>query len=242
MRNEPDWGRIVSRCANISFNRSILGARVDVFPGTSDVYLLDPIQFAANVVGLADARVTRSATGGQLTAGGLWTAPNVVGVYKVTATSVVRPDLNGSATITVRGPGSCTLESQRALLDGSYDVIGRNTDCRYPNGTQSPFGEFLDGGGSLNLTNGVMTFSDGVSKTTGSGNYTCSGFGFSSSPPAPGASKVAAFRKNFDGQLTVFADLAHPINPLYISAADPGTRRNATVSVSSALSWSRTRP
>ncbi len=61
---------------NISFNRSVLGARVDVFPATSEVYVGEgPIQFSANVVGLADARVTWSVTGGQITAEGLWTTP-----------------------------------------------------------------------------------------------------------------------------------------------------------------------
>ncbi len=135
-------------------------------------------------------------------------AQNTAGTYKVTATSVVRPDLNGSGTITVRSASTCTPQSVQAALDGSYDVIPGSMSCRLPNGEPGPFDEFLNGGGSLNLTDGVMTFSDGIKSTTGPGNYSCSGFGFSSSPPASGASTVSAINVDFSGQLRVNANLA----------------------------------
>jgi RHS repeat-associated protein len=45
--------------------------------------------------------VTWSASGGTISAGGLWTAPNLHGTYSVTATSIVDPTQSGTVTVTV---------------------------------------------------------------------------------------------------------------------------------------------
>ena len=164
---------------NISFNRSVLGARVDVFPTDSQVFVGSNMQFSANVIGLADTRVTWSATGGQINAGGFWTTPNAAGTYTVTATSVARPDLNGSATITVRSASTCTPESVQTALDGTYDVISQIGGSLVGACLQ-----FQDSG-SLNLSGGVMTFSNGFSPSRG--GYVCpSGFSGLTFPDRPG--------------------------------------------------------
>ncbi len=61
-------------------------------------------QFSATVVGSANPAVTWTATGGTISATGLFTAPAAAGNYSVTATSVADATSSGSATVTVLPP------------------------------------------------------------------------------------------------------------------------------------------
>ena len=63
-------------------------------------------QFSATVTGASNKAVTWSASGGTLTAAGLFTAPQLGGSYAVRATSVVDSKGIGTALATVSGSGS----------------------------------------------------------------------------------------------------------------------------------------
>ena len=60
-------------------------------------------QFSANVIGMTNTAVAWSATGGTISASGLYTAPATTGTYVVTATSVSDAAKSASATVTVAG-------------------------------------------------------------------------------------------------------------------------------------------
>lgn len=68
--------------------------------------------FGAYVTGLANRDVTWTATGGSVSGDALatYTAPASAGNYTLTATSVARPDLKGSATAVVVQAGSATWD------------------------------------------------------------------------------------------------------------------------------------
>jgi hypothetical protein len=63
-----------------------------------------PQAFSAIVTGGATNGVTWSATGGSITSGGAWTAPNTAGTYTITATSTDEPSVYASTTVTVTKP------------------------------------------------------------------------------------------------------------------------------------------
>jgi hypothetical protein len=72
-------------------------AKASLFAGEAQV-------FVAKVVAEADGTVTWSVDeedGGTITSGGVYTAPKVQGVYRVSATSTVNPQKKASATVTV---------------------------------------------------------------------------------------------------------------------------------------------
>lgn len=95
--------------------------------GTVSVQVLNPplrIEAGAQVVcvaavaGTGNTGVTWSASGGTITADGLWTAPSTSGPATVTATSLADPTKTGSATITVaRLPRFTSVPPTRANLD-----------------------------------------------------------------------------------------------------------------------------
>ncbi len=58
------------------------------------------------VTGAADTSVTFSASGGTITAAGLYTAPSTAGGYAVRATSVADPRVSAVASVTVTGGGA----------------------------------------------------------------------------------------------------------------------------------------
>lgn len=80
---------------------------VTVSPATATIAKEAQVQLSAAVVGtnFASQEVTWTVTAGEITAGGLFTAPNEDATVTVTATSVVDSTKTGTATITV-GAGS----------------------------------------------------------------------------------------------------------------------------------------
>jgi len=58
-------------------------------------------QFAATVTGSGNSAVTWSASGGSISASGMYTAPNTAGSYTVKATSMADASMSASATVTV---------------------------------------------------------------------------------------------------------------------------------------------
>ena len=74
---------------------------VTVSPTAASIQTSSMQQFTATVTGSANTSVNWSATGGTVSAAGLYTAPNAAGTYTVTATSAADSTKSASAQVTV---------------------------------------------------------------------------------------------------------------------------------------------
>lgn len=126
-------------------------------------------QFTAAMQGVSNGAVTWSATGGAISASGLYTAPSQVGNYTVTATSALDPALTASATVSV-----------------FVFTISPTTATVAPSSSQQ-FAATIQG-----LTNTSVTWSvDGVAGgDANTGTITANGL--YSAPAAIGAHKITA--------------------------------------------------
>jgi hypothetical protein len=83
-----------------------LGVRVTISPTAATLPVGGTRTFSAAVTGTSNTVVTWSiqegASGGSITSGGVYTAPNVPGTYHVVATSQADPTKHATATITVQ--------------------------------------------------------------------------------------------------------------------------------------------
>ena len=79
---------------------------VTVSPATASLAPAGTQQFTATVTGATDTAVSWSASGGTITAAGLYTAPATGGGYVVRATSAADPARSGTAIVNVTGQGS----------------------------------------------------------------------------------------------------------------------------------------
>jgi len=80
------------------------GASVDVQPAAPQVFPGGLVHFAGTVAGATTTvswSIQEGASGGNITGGGLYTAPGSTGQYHVVATSVSSPGIFGTATVTV---------------------------------------------------------------------------------------------------------------------------------------------
>ena len=77
---------------------------VSLTPGSASLTAGGTQQFTATVTGTSNTAVTWSASGGSISASGLYTAPATAGAYTVTATSAADPTKSASATVTVSMP------------------------------------------------------------------------------------------------------------------------------------------
>ncbi|HEX2572786.1 MAG TPA: kelch repeat-containing protein [Polyangia bacterium] len=86
--------------------------------------------FSATLTGLTDTRVTWTATGGQITSAGVYTAPITPGDYVVTARSAAVPAVTAAVTVTVLPPLDPTLAAAHVaptitrLPDGRALIAG----------------------------------------------------------------------------------------------------------------------
>ena len=74
---------------------------VSISPGTATVKTGASQQFVAAVTGSSNTAVTWSASGGTISAAGMYTAPGTAGTYTVKATSAADTTKSASATVTV---------------------------------------------------------------------------------------------------------------------------------------------
>jgi len=77
---------------------------VAISPTSASILTNGTQQFTATVTGSSNKAVTWSATGGSVSSGGLYTAPNTAGSFTVNATSVADNTKSASATVTVSAP------------------------------------------------------------------------------------------------------------------------------------------
>lgn len=80
-------------------------------------------QFAATVLGAADAGVSWSASAGGIDAGGLFTAPASYGTVAITATSLANPSVQATATAVV----SSSAPGQAFLYDANGNLLSDGT-------------------------------------------------------------------------------------------------------------------
>ncbi|MFO0582306.1 MAG: Ig domain-containing protein [Anaeromyxobacter sp.] len=96
------------------------GIEVAVSPPAAQVLTSGTQAFAATVTNAAAVTVTwtvqEGATGGSVSAAGLYTAPGTAGTFHVVATSTADPTRQGSATVTVKAPPPPT---QLAITTGA---------------------------------------------------------------------------------------------------------------------------
>ncbi len=108
--NTPEYYAVMNAYAAINVGTAAPnGVAVSVTPATATVQAGASFQFAASVTGSTNTAVTWTATGGTITASGLFTAPASAGTYTVKATSAADTTKSASATVTVTAPGSVSI-------------------------------------------------------------------------------------------------------------------------------------
>ena len=114
------WAELLDPEAILLFENELDFCRIEitVTPPSDTVSAGRQRQFTATASGLihsGNGAVNWSATGGSITAEGLYTAPSSPGTYEVEATSAVNPARSSTATVTVTAPAietySCTTRS-----------------------------------------------------------------------------------------------------------------------------------
>jgi len=88
---------------------TVSAVAVSIAPGSASLPTGGTQQFTATVTGSSNTAVTWSATGGTISASGLYTAPATAGTYTVTASSSANTSASASATVTVSAPVQHTV-------------------------------------------------------------------------------------------------------------------------------------
>ena len=107
----------------VASSTSFTAIAVTISPASATVALGANKTFTATVTGSTTRTVTWATTGGSITSGGIYTAPNLVGTYSVTATSVADPTKSASSVVTV--PISVAVFPSPITMDqGSVHYFG----------------------------------------------------------------------------------------------------------------------
>jgi hypothetical protein len=107
-----------SASANVSVTSSVV--TVTISPTSVNLPMNGIQQFAASVTGTVNTAVTWSATQGNITAAGLYTAPASQVVATITATSVADPTKSASANALVGGAGSTLAQTAAVMQPGTW--------------------------------------------------------------------------------------------------------------------------
>jgi len=185
---------------------------VSISPGTASLTVGGTQQFTATVAGTTDTAVTWSTTGGTITTGGLYTAPNTAGTYSVTATSVADPTKSAAATVTVTATAP-PVAGQLSVTPVSFTFGVVNV------GTSSPVQT-----GTLTATNGDVTIT--TDTLTGAG-FILSGLSF---PFTITSGNSANFYLNFapvssgntSGTLSFTSNASNTFHPIVLSGTGAG--------------------
>jgi C1A family cysteine protease len=115
-----------SGTATINVFQQADGISVSVVPSSAQLLIGGAQLFTANVSGgSGNTNVTWGASGGDITPGGLYTAPNTPGMYMVIATSVEDTSKSGSATVTVI-PIEINIVNPKAMFVGETEIFVAN--------------------------------------------------------------------------------------------------------------------
>ena len=142
---------------------------VTISPTSATVTTGGTQQFTATVQNTSNTAVTWLATGGTISAGGLYTAPGTAGTYSVTATSVADTSKSASATVTVTAAGSSpNLTVDGALTYQTMIGMGLNVNSwGWKNGELAPALDLLLNTAGTNFWKIYINESDWVAPETG---------------------------------------------------------------------------
>jgi hypothetical protein len=149
--------------SNVMINGAGFGPVVSISPAKAILNAGGTIQFTAIITAVNSEPVNWSATGGNVTSGGVYTAPNAAGTYTVTAASASDPAVKASASITVTGAPDTTPPVISAVtatnVTASSAVINWTTN--EPSDTQVEYGTSTSYG-SLSTQNPTLVTSHSV--------------------------------------------------------------------------------
>ena len=195
---------------------------IAVLPSSSSLALGTSQQFSANVSGTSNTAVTWKASGGNISSGGMYTAPMSAGSFVVTATSMADTSKSASAAVAVTATVAVTISPGSASLS---------------TGGSQQFTAAVSGS-----SNTAVTWSATAGAISANGLYTA--------PSAVGtytvtATSAADATKSASANVTVSAApvVAVTISPVSASMLSSGTQQfTATVTGSSntAVNWSAT--
>jgi len=101
---------------------------VSITPGSASLATGATQQFTASVTGSSNTAVTWTATGGSVSAAGLYTAPSTAGTYTVKATSAADTSKSASATVTVTASAAKQLILNSGFESGTASWSGTTGD------------------------------------------------------------------------------------------------------------------
>ncbi len=87
--------------SSVTASATVTVSAISLLPATATVIAGATQQFTATMPGVSNSAITWSASGGTISANGLYTAPSQAGSYTVTATSAADPSITANATVTV---------------------------------------------------------------------------------------------------------------------------------------------
>jgi len=203
-------------------NASTPSIKLSVLPASASLKPRNTQQFTVSVTGTFNTRVTWSATGGTVSASGVYTAPTTPGSYVVTATSNADKAVSASAAVTVNAGISISISPASA----SILVNGRRQFTATVSG----------------VSNTAVTWSASGGSVSSSGLYTA--------PSTPGTYTVtvtSASDNTTSASATVTVNpvpvVAVTISPISAAILTSGKQQfTATVTGSSntAVTWSAT--
>lgn len=151
---------LINACGSKGNSPAPLPVSVQVTPGTPSVIVGGSVPFAASVTNSSNAAVTWSiqegATGGTITAGGVYTAPMKAGSYHVVATSVADATAKATAAVAVTAPApAITSTAPASANEGDvYSYVPAATD---PVNTAITF-SLVSGPNGASISNGTLTW------------------------------------------------------------------------------------
>jgi len=197
---------------------------VAVLPSSSSLPLGKNQQFSANVSGSSNTAVSWKASGGNISSGGMYTAPMSAGSFVVTATSMADTSKSASAAVSVTA--TTTVAVTISPGSASLSTGGSQQFTAAVSGSSNTAVTWSATGGTI-TTNGLYT------ATSAAGTYTVT------------ATSAADTTKSASASVTVSAApvVAVSITPGSASLITGGTQQfTASVSGSSntAVTWSAT--
>ena len=126
----------------------------------------DSRTLTATVNGSTNTGVDWSASGGSVTPGGVYTAPETVGTYTITAHSVADPSKFGTSKVTVKTPSISVMPSRVELLQGGSAAFSASGSAAALGVTWSATGGTIDASGNYTAPSEIGTF---IVQATGRG-------------------------------------------------------------------------
>ena len=211
---------------NINVVSTLPAVSVSVSPASANIATGASQQFTATVTGTTNTAVTWSATGGTISANGMYTAPSTAGTYSVRATSVADSTKSAAATVTVTAPPPAVAVSVSP------------TTASLQTGATQQFAASVTG-----TTNTAVTWTATSGTISASGLYTAPG---TAGTDTVKATSVADSSKSATATVTVTAAppaVAVTVSPTSASLQTGATKQftaSVTGSTNTAVTWSAT--